>query len=100
MSIDRKDVEHIAALARLDLTEAEAAAFAVQLADILRYMETLNELDTSGVQPTSHAIHLTNRFREDEVRPSLPVDDVLALAPAVEDGQVLVPKVLGGEESL
>ncbi|TJY38525.1 Asp-tRNA(Asn)/Glu-tRNA(Gln) amidotransferase subunit GatC [Cohnella pontilimi] len=94
MSITVKDVEHVAALARLDLSEQEKEAFTGQLNAILGYADKLNELDTSGIEPTSHVLPLFNVMREDEVRPSLPIEEVLANAPEEEDGQFKVPAVL------
>jgi aspartyl-tRNA(Asn)/glutamyl-tRNA(Gln) amidotransferase subunit C len=94
MSVTLKDVEHVAALARLELTDAEKERFTEQLNAILKYAEKLNELDTEAVPPTSHVLPLSNVMREDEVRPSWPLSDVLANAPEEEDGQFRVPAVL------
>ena len=65
MAITRKDVEYVARLARLELTEDEKERYAGQLENILKYVDTLNEADTSGVQPTNHALQLSNVWRED-----------------------------------
>jgi aspartyl-tRNA(Asn)/glutamyl-tRNA(Gln) amidotransferase subunit C len=65
MSITRKDVEYVARLARLELSEDEQERYAGQLENILKYVDTLNEVDTSSVQPTNHALKLTNVWRED-----------------------------------
>jgi len=94
MSITVKDVEHVANLARLELAEAEKERLAVQLSAILKYAEKLNELDTEGVEPTSHVLPLFNVMCEDEVRESLPIEKVLANAPEEEDGHIKVPAVL------
>lgn len=94
MSITIKEVEHVASLARLELTEQEKEQFAGQLNAILKYAEQLDKLDTEGVEPTSHAVPLTNVMREDEIRPSLPIEKVLLNAPDEEDGQIKVPAVL------
>lgn len=94
MSITIKEVEHVASLARLELTGQEKEQFAGQLNAILKYAEQLDKLDTEGVEPTSHAVPLTNVMREDEIRPSLPVEQVLLNAPDEEDGQIKVPAVL------
>lgn len=94
MSITLNDVEHVANLARLALSEAEKAQFAEQLNAILKYAEKLNELDTSNVEPTSHVLPLANVMREDAVRPSWPIEQVLANAPDDEDGHFKVPAVL------
>lgn len=94
MSITIKDVEHVASLARLELSEREKEQFTEQLNAILKYAEQLNALDTDGVEPTSHAMPLVNVMREDAVRPSLPIDKVMLNAPDEEDGQIKVPAVL------
>ncbi|MBN2982636.1 MULTISPECIES: Asp-tRNA(Asn)/Glu-tRNA(Gln) amidotransferase subunit GatC [Cohnella] len=94
MSISAKDVEHVANLARLTLTDEEKEQFAGQLSAILKYAEKLNELDTDGIEPTSHVLPLYNVMREDEVAPSLPIEKVMANAPEEEDGQFKVPSVL------
>ncbi|CAH0122571.1 MULTISPECIES: Asp-tRNA(Asn)/Glu-tRNA(Gln) amidotransferase subunit GatC [unclassified Paenibacillus] len=94
MSIAVQDVEHVAKLARLDLSEEEKTKFTEQLNAILKYAEKLNELDTDDVAPTSHVLPIANVMREDEVRPSLPIEKVLLNAPDEEDGQIKVPAVL------
>lgn len=94
MSITLKDVEHVAKLARLQISDEDAALFAGQLNAILKYAEKLNELDTNGVEPTSHPMPLSNVMREDEARPSWPIESVLRNAPDEEDGQFKVPAVL------
>ncbi|GIO37568.1 glutamyl-tRNA(Gln) amidotransferase subunit C [Paenibacillus antibioticophila] len=94
MSIQVNDVEHVAKLARLNLTEEERETFTVQLNAILQYAEKLNELDTDQVEPTTHVLHLSNVMREDEVRESLPQEKVFRNAPEEEDGQFKVPAVL------
>ncbi|GAB7058056.1 hypothetical protein JCM16163A_48050 [Paenibacillus sp. YK5] len=94
MSITIKDVEHVAALARLELGDQEKERFTEQLNAILKYAEQLNQLDTDGVEPTSHAMPLVNVMREDVVKPSLPIEKVLLNAPDEEDGQIKVPAVL------
>lgn len=94
MSITSKDVEHVANLARLELTDAEKGKFTEQLNAILKYAEKLNGLDTESVEPTSHVLPITNVMRADERRESLPVEKVLLNAPDDEDGQFKVPAVL------
>ncbi|MDD4092880.1 MAG: Asp-tRNA(Asn)/Glu-tRNA(Gln) amidotransferase subunit GatC, partial [Smithellaceae bacterium] len=71
MKLSTSDVEYVAKLARLEITEAEKQKFTAQLNDILLYIDQLNELDTTGVAPMSHAIAVTNAFREDRVVESL-----------------------------
>lgn len=94
MKITKKEVIHVAKLARLDLDEALIEKFAGQIGTILEYVDTLNRVDTEGVMPTSHAISLTNAFREDEEKDNLDRDAVLANAPQKEEGNFVVPKVI------
>ena len=93
--ISREDVAHVARLARLDVTEEELDRFADQLAAVLEHAADLAALDTAGVPPTAHPYPLVNILRDDVVGPSLDRDEVLAMAPAVEDGRFLVPRILG-----
>jgi aspartyl-tRNA(Asn)/glutamyl-tRNA(Gln) amidotransferase subunit C len=90
-------VARIAQLARLALTDDEMTLYARQLADILAYAEQLQEVDTSGVSPTSHPLALTAALRSDEVRPSLPREESLRGAPEADTaaGLFKVPRVLG-----
>lgn len=94
MKITKEEVLHVAALARLELDATAIDTFAGQIGDILDYVDTLNRVDTGGVNPTSHAISLTNAFREDEVKPHLDNEAALANAPEKEDGSFLVPKII------
>ena len=94
MALTREEVLHVAELVRLSLSPEEIELFTVQLNEILEYVEKLQELDTSGVAPLAHVIPLFNIFREDQVRKSLPLDAVLENAPAREDGNFLVPRVI------
>jgi aspartyl-tRNA(Asn)/glutamyl-tRNA(Gln) amidotransferase subunit C len=95
-SLTVADVERIAALAHLELTDEEKQLFTRQLADILSYAEQLQSLDTTGVPATAH-VNAAQRDREDEPRPSLPVDDAVANAPdgAPDAGLFRVPRVIG-----
>ncbi len=95
MKITKEEVMYVADLARLDLDQAAIDKFAEQIATILEYMDLLNQVDTEGIEPTSHAISLTNAFREDEQREHLDRNLVLANAPEKEDGSFIVPKVVG-----
>ena len=90
----KMDIEKVARLARLKLSEEEKETFGNQMEQILKYMEQLNRLDTSGVEPTSHAIPIYNVFRDDEVKPSFPREEVLAIAPDEEDGHFKVPRII------
>lgn len=94
MKISARDVEYVAKLARLDLSDEEKNEFAVQLNDILVYMDKLNELDTKEVEPTSHVIPVMNVFRSDEVLESLPRESSLGSAPEAEKGFYKVPKII------
>ena len=93
--ITRDDVAHVARLARLQLTDEELDTFTDQLARVLDHARDVQALDLADVPPTSHPYPLRNVMRPDEVRPSLDRDEVLAAAPAAEDGQFRVPPVLG-----
>jgi len=95
MAVTIKDVEHIAKLAKLEFNEDEKAKFTDQFNEILAFMEKLNELDTSNVEPLSHVIELQNVFREDAVKPSIPTEEALQNAPAKTDKFFKVPKVIG-----
>jgi aspartyl-tRNA(Asn)/glutamyl-tRNA(Gln) amidotransferase subunit C len=94
MKIGVKDVEYVARLARLTLSDEEKDEFAVQLSDILTYMDKLNELDTKEVKPTSHVIPVKNVFRQDDVRESLPREPSLENAPEAEKGFYKVPRII------
>ncbi len=94
MSISRENIEHIASLARLSLTEEEKDLFGSQLSSILGYMKKLNELDTTDVEPTSHVLPLSNVMREDVPGPSIPRKDALMNAPDHTDKFFRVPKII------
>lgn len=97
MRITREIVDHVARLSRLELTEEERERYLEQLNTILEYFARLGQLPTEGVEATSHAIPVTNVFRDDTVQPSLPVEEVLAMAPQAQDGFIVVPRVLEPE---
>lgn len=94
MKLTTQDVEYVAKLARLDVTNQEKEKFTAQLNDILLYIDKLNELDTTGVAPMSHAIAVTNAFREDKVAESLGTQKALANAPDARGEFFRVPKVI------
>jgi aspartyl-tRNA(Asn)/glutamyl-tRNA(Gln) amidotransferase subunit C len=96
-SLTRADVEHVAYLARLGLTEEELARLEGQLNHILEQFAKLAELDTDAIAPTAQVIELENILRDDVARPSLPVDAVMANAPQREGDFFVVPAILGGE---
>lgn len=94
MKISKDEILKVAALARLDLDDAAIEPFAEQISTILDYVDTLNNVDTEGVPGTSHAISLTNAFREDEPHEHLDRDRALKNAPEKEDGTFTVPRVI------
>ncbi|QYR20723.1 Asp-tRNA(Asn)/Glu-tRNA(Gln) amidotransferase subunit GatC [Paenibacillus sp. sptzw28] len=94
MSVTVNDVEHVANLARLDLSAQEKEQLTEQLNAILKYAEKLNELDTEQVEPTTHVLPVSNVMREDQTRKSVTPDTALKNAPDEEDGQFKVPAVL------
>jgi aspartyl-tRNA(Asn)/glutamyl-tRNA(Gln) amidotransferase subunit C len=94
MGIDRAAVDHVARLARLDLSEEERERVGAQLGDILEHVERIQMLDLDAVEPTSHALALHDVTRPDEIRPSLPLEVALAGAPAVEGGRFKVPRII------
>ncbi|CQR75128.1 Aspartyl/glutamyl-tRNA(Asn/Gln) amidotransferase subunit C [Sporomusa ovata DSM 2662] len=96
MKINRQDVENVALLSRLEMTAEELEAYSGQLNAILEYVDVLNKLDTTGIEPTAHVLQLKNVMRPDEVKPSLPQELALSNAPEAEDGYFKVPKVMEG----
>ncbi|MBI4590400.1 MAG: Asp-tRNA(Asn)/Glu-tRNA(Gln) amidotransferase subunit GatC [Candidatus Rokubacteria bacterium] len=88
------EVEHVARLARLDLSQAEKERMRSQLDAILTYIDKLRQLDTDNVEPTSHAIPMVNVMREDEVRPCLPTEAMLANAPERASDFFRVPRII------
>ena len=99
MAITREDVLHVAALAELELTEAEIVRLTEQLSDILAAVGKVSELDLADVPPTSHPLAVVNVFGADEPRPSLPLEDVFANAPEREHDYFRVPPTGVTEES-
>lgn len=97
MKLSIEEVEHIAALARLALTDAEKRQYSEQLSDILDYAARLDELDTNQIPPTASVLDMHLRLREDESRPGLPTDDVLKNAAETQDDQFKVPPVFGDQ---
>ena len=94
MKITTELIDHISQLSRLRLPEAEKAKMAGELEGILAYMDTLNTLDTSGVEPLSHVFPVKNVLREDETAPSMDRGELLKNAPATDGGTFLVPKAV------
>ena len=97
MSVNRKDVEHIAELARLKFNKEELENFTNQLNEILTYVEKLNELDTENVEPLSHPVENNNVFRDDIVKPSIQKNEALKNSPENDENFFRVPKVIGGD---
>lgn len=95
MSLSRDDVEKVAALARLRLTDAELETMTSQLGQVLGYIQQLDELDTTDVEPLAHPLDLFNVLADDELGESLPREKALAAAPKADDECFLVPAVLG-----
>lgn len=94
MRLSRQDVEHVAELAKLDLSEEEKDLYQVQLSAILDYFEMLQKLDTEDISPTASVLELQNVTRADQVRPSLSRDEIIANAPEHEAGQFRVEAIL------
>lgn len=96
MRLSIEEVEHIAALARLELSDAEKQRYAEQLSDILDYFKHLEELDTDRISPTASVLDMNLRLREDVSRPGLPRQEVLRNSADTQDDQFKVPPVFGG----
>lgn len=96
--LSREDVAHLATLARIDLSDAELDHLAPQLVVILESIASIREVAAADVPPTSHALPLTNVFRDDVVRPGLTAEQALSGAPEVEDQRFSVPRILGEEQ--
>lgn len=94
MALSEKDVQYVAKLARLEVTGEEVAKYTQQLANILEYVEQLNKLDTSNVEPLTHPLDMKNIFREDVVLPCLTQQEVLSNAPEPQSGHFKVPKIM------
>lgn len=94
--MDRGDVEKVARLARLKLTDEELDRFTGQLGSVLEYVDMLNEVDTDGVEPMAHAVEVTNVLRVDETTESLPREAALSNAPLTDGKYFLVPQILDG----
>lgn len=92
--IERREVEHVARLARLQLSDTELERLREQLDAILAYIDKLKELPIEGVEPTSHAVPLVNVMRDDEVRPGVPREAMLANAPDRAGEFVRVPRII------
>ena len=91
--ISIKDTQHVAKLARLELTEEEQENYTKQLGSILSYIEKLNEVDTTGIEPMAHSVKISNIMREDVVVQDFTREEMLKNAPCEEDGFFKVPKI-------
>jgi aspartyl-tRNA(Asn)/glutamyl-tRNA(Gln) amidotransferase subunit C len=94
MGIDRAAVDHVARLARLDLSEDERVNMQAELSNILNHVTKIQALDLDSVEPTAHTLPLRNVMRPDEVKASLPQEVALAAAPAPEEGRFKVPRIV------
>lgn len=94
MKITKEEVRHVAELARLDIDEADLDRFARDLGNILEHAEKLGQVDTAGVEPTSHAVEISNAFREDLVGEHLDNEEAVENAPEAEEGSFVVPRII------
>ena len=94
MSLSEKDVQYVAKLARLEITDQETAKYTQQLGNILDYVQQLSKLDTSNVEPLAHVLDLKNVTRVDKVAPSLTQQEVLSNGPEIQSGHFRVPKIM------
>jgi aspartyl-tRNA(Asn)/glutamyl-tRNA(Gln) amidotransferase subunit C len=94
MKITKETIEHVANLARLNLTEQEKEKLTIEMASILSYVDKLNELDTTDIEPRSHVLPMKNVFREDITASSYDREKILQNSPSQEDGCFKVPKVV------
>ena len=94
MKLTRQDIESVAYLSRLELSDEEKDKFTGHINQLLENFQKLQELNTDDVEPTSHVIPVSNVFRKDEVKPSLPVDEVTANGPQVADDCFVVPRIV------
>lgn len=94
MKVTKETIEHVANLARLNLSEEEKERLTVEMENIISYVDKLNELDTAGIEPTQHVLSIKNVFRKDEKGASFNRDKILSNAPSEENGCFKVPKVV------
>ncbi len=97
MTIDRNAVDHVARLARLDLSEAERDKMVAELQQILGHAERIQTLDLDEIEAMAHSVDLVNAMRDDELKPSLSQEEALANAPEVEDHRFKVPRIIEDE---
>lgn len=94
MKLDKQQIEKVSTLARLELNEEEKGQFQQQLSDIITYVEKINELDTSSVEPADHIVDQKNIFHQDVPGQSLPREEIEKVAPKFDRGHFVVPKVI------
>lgn len=94
MKLTVEEIEHVANLARLDLTPEEKEKMIIDLAEIIDFADKLSEVDTEGIEPTAHILDMNNVFRKDEVRPSFDVEDIIRNAPESSENCIKVPKIM------
>lgn len=94
MKISKKDIEHVADLARINITDDEKVALEKELSSIIDFADKLSELDTNGIEPAAHAIHIQNVFRKDEVVPSYKREELIENAPEKQAGCFAVPRIV------
>lgn len=92
--ITKQDVEKTARLAKLEFTGEQEEVFASQFSNIVKFVEQIAELDTSDVPPTTHAVEKSNVMRADEVKTSMPMQDIEKIAPQFADGNIVVPRII------
>ncbi len=91
--VETKDIEYVAKLAKLKLTDSDKEKLIPQMADIINFANRISELNTEGIEETNHILNMSNVFREDEIKPSYKRDDILMNAPQKEAGCIIVPGV-------
>ncbi|MCG8323940.1 MAG: Asp-tRNA(Asn)/Glu-tRNA(Gln) amidotransferase subunit GatC [Thiotrichales bacterium] len=94
MSLDKKTIQHIATLSRLSITDEESESYRHDLSNILNLVEQMNAIDTTGIEPMAHPLELTARLRDDAITESDQRDHFQKIAPQVDEGHYLVPKVI------
>lgn len=97
MSIDASTIERTVKLANISITNEEKAQYTAQISEILSYVEKINSLDTSNIEPTDHIAELSNVMRTDTIIPSIPISEIEKFAPQFEKGHIVVPKIIEGE---
>jgi aspartyl-tRNA(Asn)/glutamyl-tRNA(Gln) amidotransferase subunit C len=97
MAIDSSTIERTVKLANISITDEEKTQYTAQISEILSYVEKINSLDTSNIEPTDHIAELSNVMRTDTILPSIAIDEIRKFAPQFEKGHIVVPKIIEGE---